>query len=268
MVTKTKEMVSVKSAANALTSLASSLRVNPESLKETLKKTAFRECKTDEEFIAAVVVAEKYKLNPFTNEIYAFPGRKGGVVPIVGFDGWVSIVNRQSNYDGVELLDNLDEKGQVVSVTAHFHLKDRSHPVVVTEYMEECQRDTAPWKQYPRRMLRHKAYIQGARVAFGLSGIYDEDEAERIIECEKQDKGSVEMPRAVVGEQQQELIGDKAPLTPYGEMFEQFALAKENAGSDVYYYALKKHGFKHANEIKTIEEGNKILKEIQDALNA
>ena len=32
----------------------------------------------------------------------------------------------------------------------------------------------------PRRMLRHKALIQGARIAFGFSGIYDEDEARDI----------------------------------------------------------------------------------------
>ena len=29
-------------------------------------------------------------------------------------------------------------------------------------------------------MLRHKAMIQAARLAFGFTGIYDEDEAERI----------------------------------------------------------------------------------------
>jgi len=31
-------------------------------------------------------------------------------------------------------------------------------------------------------MLRHKALIQCARIAFGFSGIYDEDEAARIVE--------------------------------------------------------------------------------------
>ena len=33
-------------------------------------------------------------------------------------------------------------------------------------------------------MLRHKALIQCARVAFGFSGIYDEDEARRIDDCQ------------------------------------------------------------------------------------
>jgi hypothetical protein len=33
-------------------------------------------------------------------------------------------------------------------------------------------------------MLRHKAMIQCARLAFGFGGIYDQDEAERIAEIE------------------------------------------------------------------------------------
>ncbi|MGP1667495.1 MAG: hypothetical protein ACTS5I_16635, partial [Rhodanobacter sp.] len=35
----------------------------------------------------------------------------------------------------------------------------------------------------PRRMLRHKAMIQCARLAFGFVGVYDPDEAERIQEA-------------------------------------------------------------------------------------
>ena len=50
--------------------------------------------------------------------------------------------------------------------------------------MDECARNTDPWKSHPRRMLRHKATIQAARIAFGFAGIYDEDEGERIVEAE------------------------------------------------------------------------------------
>jgi len=39
-----------------------------------------------------------------------------------------------------------------------------------------------PWDTHPKRMHRHKTLIQAARIAFGFSGIYDEDEAERILE--------------------------------------------------------------------------------------
>lgn len=51
-------------------------------------------------------------------------------------------------------------------------------------------------------MLRHKAMIQGARLAFGFVGIYDQDEAERIVERdmgfveEVRSTPTVEMPRA------------------------------------------------------------------------
>ena len=55
--------------------------------------------------------------------------------------------------------------------------KDRNHPIVVTEYFNECYRNTDPWNLMPRRMLRHKAFKEAARLAFGFAGIVDEDEA-------------------------------------------------------------------------------------------
>src|SRR6185437_8589215 len=60
--------------------------------------------------------------------------------------------------------------------------KDRNHPTTVTEYMSECKRTSPAWQSHPKRMLRHKALIQCARLAFGFVGIFDQDEAERIIE--------------------------------------------------------------------------------------
>ena len=49
--------------------------------------------------------------------------------------------------------------------------------------MSECKRaGVGPWASHPKRMLRHKAMIQCARLAFGYGGIYDQDEAERIVE--------------------------------------------------------------------------------------
>lgn len=173
---------------NALNILAQRLNVGPETLKKTLMATAFKTCTNDADFISAVIVANTYRLNPILKEMYAFPSKGGGVIPIVGIDGWISLVNRQENYDGVELIENngSGHSTGLESVTAKFYIKNKSHPVVVTEYMDECYNDAKePWKKWPRRMLRHKAYIQGARIAFGFSGIYDEDEATRIIEAQE-----------------------------------------------------------------------------------
>lgn len=137
---------------------------------------------TKEQFAAAMVVAHEYRLNPLTREIFFFPSQNG-IVPVVSIDGWARIINENPAMNGMRFEDHRED-GKLVSITCHLYRKDREHPISVPEYMEECARPTEPWKKWPNRMLRHKALIQCARVAFGFAGIYDQDEAERIIEAE------------------------------------------------------------------------------------
>lgn len=146
--------------------------IDESSLYHTLTNTVFKGA-NNEQLASLMIVANQYGLNPFTKEIYAFPSR-GGVVPIVSVDGWARIINDNPNCDGIQF--EQDDK----SATCKIYRKDRNHPTIVTEYLSECKMNTDPWKKYPKRMLRHKALIQCARVAFGFSGIYDQDEAERI----------------------------------------------------------------------------------------
>lgn len=129
---------------------------------------------------ALAIVAKRYGLSPFTREIYAFPKKGGGIQPIVSIDGWIKLANDHPQCDGWTFEDRLDGDGGLVSITCKVHRKDRSHPVESTEYMVECKRNTDPWKNWPRRMLRHKALIQALRQAFGFAGIADPDEGERI----------------------------------------------------------------------------------------
>lgn len=144
-----------------------------------MKKTVFPSNGTNEQFVSFLLVAKQYNLNPILKEIYAFPAKSGGIVPIVGIDGWLNIINSHPQFDGMEFHDML-ENGELVSVTCRIYRKDRQHPITVTEYMNECKGSSEPWRKWPARMLRHKATIQAARYAFGFSGIYDEDEARRM----------------------------------------------------------------------------------------
>lgn len=146
-----------------------------EELYQVLKSTAFKGDVSDAQLSALLIVAKQYGLNPWTKEIYAFPD-KGAIVPVVGVDGWARIINTNQHFDGMDFEQN--EK----SCTCTIYRKDRSHPIKVTEWMAECKRDVGPWKTHPYRMLRHKAMIQCARLAFGFGGIFDEDEAGRIME--------------------------------------------------------------------------------------
>jgi len=162
------------------TSLAKSLSIDasdPAELVAVLKATAFKGPVSDAQMTALLIVANQCGLSPWTKEIYAFPDRNNGIVPVVGVDGWSRIINSHPQFDGMDFEQDAE------SCTCIIYRKDRSHPIRVTEWLSECKRDVAPWKSHPKRMLRHKAMIQCARLAFGFVGIYEQDEAERIVDA-------------------------------------------------------------------------------------
>ena len=180
------DITKADSGTSLVKRIATKYHVDPNKMLHTLKQTAFKQGKdkpevTNEQMMALMVVADQYDLNPFTRQIYAF-AQGGGIVPVVPIDGWMAIINRNPEFDGMEFDDKFDDAGKIFSITCRMYRKDRSHSVEVTEYLSECSKPTSPWQKWPVRMLRHKATIQAARYAFGLSGIFDDDEADRIVE--------------------------------------------------------------------------------------
>lgn len=188
---------------NALTTLTQTLATkldmgDGEGLIETLKATAFKGEVSDAQMTALLVVANQYGLNPWVKEIFAFPDKQNGIVPVVGVDGWTRIINSHSQFDGIEfeqatnMLELPGAKPAPEWMECRIFRKDRSRPIVVREYLDEVYRPpfngkygtvNGPWQSHTKRFLRHKAMIQCARLAFGFGGIYDQDEAERIVEA-------------------------------------------------------------------------------------
>lgn len=172
--------------------------VDPAELEQTLILTAFKSSTqiSREQMGALLIVASQYKLNPWTKEIYAFPDKSKGIIPVVGVDGWSRIINSNPNLNGIEFVfsDNMVRMNKAKVdcpewVDCLIYRKDRDRPTVVREYLDEVYREpmgqngfAGPWQSHPKRFLRHKALIQCARLAFGFVGIYDQDEAERINE--------------------------------------------------------------------------------------
>lgn len=180
---QTTEVATIDPSRSVTLRMAQRYGVDADKMLTTLKATAFKGNVSNEQMMALLIVADQYKLNPWTKEIYAFPDRNNGIVPVVGVDGWSRIINEHEQFDGMSFEWHSGESKEEDSCTCTIYRKDRKHPTSVTEYMAECKRDIAgPWKTHPRRMLRHKAMIQCARLAFGFGGIYDQDEAERIID--------------------------------------------------------------------------------------
>ncbi len=156
--------------------MAARLNVDPSKLHETMKQTVFKNA-TNEELLALTVVANEFELNIFLKEIYAFPAKGGGIVPVISVDGWNKLLIRQPGFDGIEFSFEHDQEGKPFTCTATIYIKNRSKPCVITEYFSECYRASEPWKQMPHRMLRNRTLCQASRMAFGISGVYHEEEA-------------------------------------------------------------------------------------------
>lgn len=192
------ETKAVSTKPSAINLMASRMSVEPTKLFETLKATVFQKA-TTEELLALVVVANEYRLNPFLKELYAFPAKGGGIVPIVSVDGWNKMLVNQPDFDGIEFEFQEDESGLPVSCTATIHVKNRSHPVKITEYMAECKRNTDPWNNMPHRMLRNRTLCQASRVAFGFSGVKHEEETDAItVESVVVSSTPTEQPKKIV----------------------------------------------------------------------
>ena len=178
--------------------MAKAYGLQEKNLVKSLKSVIFHDPKVgDDEALAFLLVADKYGLDPWTRQIYPALTKQGAILPVVGVDGWLAILNSHPQMDGMEviagtkkpmreILSNYQENATGLwmkleapeEITVKIYRKDRKYPIVCSESMAECFRATEPWKTHPARMLRHKAIIQAARVAFGFSGIYDPDEAE------------------------------------------------------------------------------------------
>ena len=170
----------------AIQTLSVSMGVSQEEVVDVIKgmiissKNQHGAIATNAEMAVVSSVCAKYDLNPLVSECAAFvSGGKLSVVVMI--QGWYRIVNRQPDFDGVEFEDKLDSNGGIIATTCVMYLKNRSRPVRVTEYLSECRQERSDvWKKYPFRMLRHKAYIQCAKMAFGISEVIDDDEQSRI----------------------------------------------------------------------------------------
>lgn len=193
--------------------MAEKFGINAELLLSTLKATAFKQkdgtVPTNEEMISLLIVADQYGLNPFIREIYAYPGqnRKGiinKVIPVVSVDGWSRIINEHPQFDGMSFEYSqtlVVPEGSTAKcsewVECILYRKDRSHPTRVREYLDENYRNpsqeigedgkifivNSPWQTHPKRTLRHKSMIQASRMGFGFTGIFDQDEAQRMLDA-------------------------------------------------------------------------------------
>lgn len=133
---------------------------------------------TDNELIAFLMVASRYKLDPILKQIHGFEDKSGKIRAVLGVDGFIKMAHDTKRLKGIQFDERLDEHGVPTAVTCTLHVEGFTIPLAVTEYLVECQRETPTWKQMPSRMLRHRAFCQAVRLAFGFGGVELDDEFE------------------------------------------------------------------------------------------
>ncbi len=157
--------------------MASELGMDSTEFRNVIKHTVMPSASvTNEHITAFLVLANQFGMNPFSDQVHAFP-HKGGVKLIIGYDGFIQVANRNPQFEGFELHEETNDKGDLLRVGCQIFRADRKHHPIIWEYMAECKRGTDPWKNFPNRMLRNKAVMQGVRAAFGTASLMDKDEA-------------------------------------------------------------------------------------------
>ncbi len=143
-----------------------------------------------------IAVCEKYNLNPMLGELYVRFGEGQDIYPTLTVDGWYNLVNSHPDCDGYEFVEseervavpkcpNQPDRATPLAHTAigcKLYRKGRKHTPIIWEYFFEVfNPNNEVYFTHPNRMVRHRSFIQAARVVFSLSGVYDTEEVERIL---------------------------------------------------------------------------------------
>ncbi len=215
--------------ANALTIIAQNLAVSQNEVSSTIKSMVISAkgqhgatC-SDTELMVVASTCARYDLNPLVKEAHAFVSN-GKLSVMIGIDGWIKIMNRQPDFDGVEFEDHFNGD-KLTSITCKIYSKSRSRPTCITEYLDECRQDKSQaWQKYPNRMLRNKALGQCIRVAFGVSEVIDDDEAARYPQKQRE--------REINPRQERQFEEEKHIVDERGETLKKFESAFSACNSE------------------------------------
>jgi hypothetical protein len=116
----------------------------------------------------ALRTARQYALDPLQEEVLITKYDKGWQVS-VSADGWMKIINGHPVFTGLTFTQSPEEnEGLPLWMECTIHRSDRAIPIAVREYMNEMRTESEVWRKMPRRMLRHRALQQCAKIAFGI----------------------------------------------------------------------------------------------------
>jgi hypothetical protein len=119
-------------------------------------------------------LADRLGLDPLAKELIAIESEETfpkAIAFMITLDGWVKLLHRHPRFKGMAFEEGpLDEQGYPLWMSCTLYWEGFTCPWVVKEWAQEHRSLHELWLRYPRRMLRHKALIQCARLALGVGG--------------------------------------------------------------------------------------------------
>jgi RecT family len=157
----------MKALQTAINTLCQTLSVDPEEVQLWLDQNLGVPLYPQVQLLR---LANKYQLDPLSDEIVLLQGQDQTYQPFITIDGWSKLINNHPQYAGMSLRDSTELiDGIPTWIECTIYRNDRILPIVIKEYLEEVRTDHTSWQQMPRRMLRHRVIQQCARLALGIS---------------------------------------------------------------------------------------------------
>jgi hypothetical protein len=153
--------------AKALKCAAQAIGMTPASLTTWLSQYPQLGEATQESCLRLIA---EYRLNPRADEIDLVQFEEGRWQVFITVNGWAKLINAHPAFCGIEFSEASElEEGVPLWMGCAIYRTDRIKPIEVKEYFSEMKTEHAAWQQMPRRMLRHRAMQQCARLAFGIT---------------------------------------------------------------------------------------------------
>jgi len=114
-------------------------------------------------------IIARAQLDPFLEEVVFSQYEPNQWEAVITVNGWSTLANRSPVFSGINFMQGPEDEHSIPTwIECSIYRADRALPITVREYFSEVKAQTEAWKKLPRRMLRHKAFSQCARLAFGL----------------------------------------------------------------------------------------------------
>jgi len=115
------------------------------------------------------LIAE-YRLDPLKEELFFHRYDNGQWQVLISVDGWIKLISRHPHFVGMAFTESSQMINDIPAwIECAIYRSDRTMPMVVREYFVEVKQESAIWQKMPRRMLRHRALQQCARLSFGIT---------------------------------------------------------------------------------------------------